>query len=163
MSTDYSTYIGPYVQCTVRQIETIEMRRTCPSVSCASHGRTLSADFCHVCGGHIRDVAFPVIVDAVDTYDLQEAIDERLADVSGDAYSEWSRENKAHLWKPNIGDVGRHLDSREPFALHRITPTDMHDELHAFEEYFAPELATLRTAYGEAAVSVYWGIIQDYS
>lgn len=163
MGIDYSTYIGPYVVCAVQRHTTTDTWRSCPLVACVNYGKYMQPGFCPHCGTQIMDVAFPVVKDTVDDGDIREQIDERLATASGDDYQEWARANSAHLWMPNTGGIGRHLDSREAFSLHRITATDIHNETHAFEGYFAAELAQLRAAYGEAAVSVRWGVIQDYS
>lgn len=163
MSIDYSTYVGPYVACLVQRVTTTEARRTCPNPGCANYTTYMQPGFCSHCGSPVADVGLPVIGHAVDDDDLREAIDERLVTPSGDAYTEWSRNNDIHLWLPNVGDIGRHLDSREAFALHRILPNDIYHETHAFEGYFAAELARLRSAYGAAAVSVRWGVVQDYS
>lgn len=162
MSFSYSTYVGPYAVCAVGRRTTTEAWRSCPNAGCPNYGTHMPPGFCPHCGAPVDDTAFPVVVDAVDDDEVRKYIDERLATPSGDAYHDWARENSAHLWLPNVGDIGRHLDSREAFGLHRIQPADIHNETHAFEGYFAAELAHLRTAYGEAAVSVRWGVIQDY-
>lgn len=165
MSIDYSTYVGPYVRCAVGTKKERASRQTCPNVACPNMGAHLKG-FCPLCGSAIAEVPYTYLVSAVDTYDLQEAIHERLTDANGDAYHEWVRENAAHLWKPNVAWASLrdpHLDSRTDFNLQDITADLVRAELAQFEVFFADDLATFRTAYGEASVTVRWGVIQDYS
>lgn len=163
MSTDYSTYVGPYVRCEVGVREVAGSYPGCPNLDCREFQKERHAAFCPVCGTPIIPLPYMTEVDAVDAWDITEAIQERLTTANGDSYAKWSKEHRAHLWKPNVSDIGRHLKDRWDFYLSDITAGRVEDERVAFEEYFAPELAALRIAYGEAAVSIRWGVIQDYT
>lgn len=165
VSIDYSTYVGPYVVCAVNLWGVSRSRRSCPNPTCKNHGAYMPAGFCPTCGTAVSDVRFSEQEFAVDDDDLREQIDERLVTAHGGAYAEWTHTNSAHLWKPNVAWASLrdpHLD-RTDFNLQDITADLVQAELAQFESFFAPELAQLRTAYGEAAVSVRWGVIQDYS
>lgn len=165
MSISYSTYVGPYVRCVAQLRETTEDRRSCPTPRCRNHGVYMPAGWCSACGSAIGVVQVPALVFTVDDDDLREQIDERLVTAHGDAYADWARTNSAHLWEPNVAWASLrdpHLD-RADFNLQDITADLVRAELAQFESFFAAELTLLRTAYGEAAVSVRWGVIQDYS
>lgn len=163
MSIDYSTYVGPYVRCEVGAKESTQERQSCTNIACSNSGLYMTESYCPQCGTQIGPITVRYMSDAVDAWDIVEAIHERLTTAHGDAYVDWSRANSTHLWKPNVGDIGRHLEGKEDYYLADITAERLAEERIAFEEYFAPELAQLRAAYGEAAVSVRWGVIQDYS
>lgn len=166
MSITYSTYVGPYVRCGVGQIERAETRRACTNVTCENHRRTIWAPealHCHCCGAPIGDVAYTVTVDAISDWDVRDALQDRLATPGGDGFIDWSREQGAHIWIPNIGDIGHHLEEHADFNLAEITAVSMQEELDAFAVAFQLDLNLLRQIYGREAVSVHWGIIQDYS
>lgn len=97
------------------------------------------------------------------SWDVREAIRERLATPNGDEYWRWSEEESVHLWMPNIGKIGHHLHENADFNLQEITAEQLLQERAAFTVQFQQELAILREAYGAAAVSIHWGVIQDYS
>lgn len=162
MSIDYSTYVGPYVRCAVGTKESAEERQSCTNIACSNSGLHMTESYCPQCGIQIGPITVRRMSDAVDDGDIRDAIDERLVTASGDAYMDWAKANSSHLWKPNVGDIGRHLEGKEDFYLADITAERVENERVGFEEYFAPELAKLRSAYGEAAVSVRWGVIQYY-
>ena len=56
-----------------------------------------------------------------------------------------------------------HLEARADFEIQTITPALADAERVQFEVFSGPDLAVLREAYGAAAVTVHWGVIQDYS
>jgi hypothetical protein len=140
-------------------------RTACANTACQGHQEQFTRGlFCSLCGSPIADIAYSITVDSVDQYDVSEQIHERLCAPSGDAYQNWVPQNNAHLWKPNINYGGRngHLESREGFALVLLRPNDVLNERDIFAAFFASDLARLRQVYGDDAVMVEWGIIQDY-
>lgn len=167
MSITYNTYVGPYVRCAVEFKDVIDLKKGCVNAECPNHklDRFVSGKFCMVCGSPIGDVPYTERKEAVDRWEVSEEIDQRFSDPGGDGYYRWVEENKAHLWLPNI-DAGiprnGHLESQEVFALADIQAADIQTETEQFTTFFAAELALLRSRYGEAAVSIHWGIIQHY-
>lgn len=162
MSFGYNTYVGPYVRCAVEMVDVTETRKTCSNLACSTFGHYDDNAFCSECGAPVRELPFSKRDHAVDSWDVSEAINERLTTAHGDAYERWSIDNSAHLWKPNTGGIGRHLDSRADFYLAEITPAELMREVARFTEHFSTDLDTLRQHYGAAAVSIHWGVIQDY-
>lgn len=165
MSIDYGIYAGPYVCCVVRRVPVTKLHITCPNTECKNHGRDMRSAYCDLCGGKCATLSYVELEDAVDHWDVSEAIDERLSSASGDAYARWSEENRVHLWTPNkpIQLVAGHLDAREAFALHIIGPSTIEDEIARFKATFQKDIEYLESVYGADAVSFHWGIIQDYT
>lgn len=168
MGIEYRTYVGPYVRCVVGTAEVEKSRRACLTQGCQNHQRDNAgrdSAFCSLCGSPIGLVPYTVVELAVDEWDVRDALNERLATPSGDGYSFWARDEYAHLWIPNVSTPGRDysLDERADFALMEITPEQALEERAAFTVQFQPELTVLRATYGADAVSIHWGIIQDYS
>lgn len=165
MSINYQTYVGPYVRCVVGTKEAQRLHVTCPNAGCVNYGTDVRTPFCDRCGAKIASLPETYIDDAVDQGDLRDAIGERLINPSGDGYYFWRQVQHIHLWVPNISMPGRdpRLEEREDFALVEITPALIEEERAQFEAFFAAELAAFRKAYGEAAVTIHWGVIQDYS
>lgn len=166
MGIDYGIYAGPYVRCAVRLEPVTKLHISCPNVECKNHGDALRTPFCNLCGSKVATLKHIEMAEAVDTWDVSEAINERLATAHGDAYhGRWSQENHAHLWMPNkpLELVAGHLDAREAFALFTIEPRTIELELARFQGAFQDDLDYLRTVYGVDAVTLHWGIIQDYT
>jgi hypothetical protein len=167
MSTSYRTYVGPYVRCAVGIVEVAVEKRGCTNAVCENHRRTLrvaDATYCHKCGAAIGPVLYAETRDAVRAWEVLEAIDERLTDGSGDAYLRWVEKERAHIWVANVSVPGRdyQLDETD-FALIEITPDQIRAELALFEHHFAGELITLSDLYGPGAISLHWGVVQDYT
>lgn len=166
MSTTYRTYIGPYVRCAVGTVEITRQRRACTNVACPNHTQERIKDaFCSLCGSSIGDVSYTEIEDTINDWDIIEEIGEELTPAFGDAYQEWVGEHHAHIWVANVATPGRdyHLDERVDFALVEIMPDMIREEMAQFEAQFAPALAVFRSRYGAGAVTLCWGIVQDYS
>lgn len=163
MSIDYSTYVGPYVRCEVGVKKVAGSFPGCPTPDCREFQKERHAAFCSACGAPIIPLPYETEVDAVDAWDITEAIQERLTTAHGDAYMDWSQVNMAHLWMPNTGGIGRHLEGKEDFSFDDITAEIVAVEIAAFTTFFATELSALIAAYGDGRVVVRWGVIQDYS
>lgn len=163
MGIHYSTYVGPYVRCAVGVEEVVEQIRACTNPTCPDHKQHVSSAFCRLCGSPVGDVPYRVVRDAVDDWEIREAINERLTTASGDGYFRWRRENHAHIWVPNVAAPWRdcRLEERADFNLVEIASEQVTEELAAFRRYFYPEIATLTERYG--SISIHWGVIQDYS
>lgn len=166
MSISYHTYVGPYVRCRVAFVDMPSYQVGCPNAKCPRFARPSSGDrHCRHCGAPIERVTVTEQRAAVDAWALVDAIGQTLTNASGDAAADWSREQGAHLWYANVETEGRdfHLETPEDFFVCEIAPGQIQAEIAAFEQQFASELALFRERYGVDAVSVRWGIIQDYS
>lgn len=169
MSIDYHTYVGPYVRCRVAFVDTPSYQTGCPNQGCPRYARpspTNGGQFCSYCGTAIGQVAITEKKAAVDAWTLVDAIGHTLANASGGGAAEWERENGAHLWYTNAAnDMERdyHLEEGIDFYTCEITPEQIREELAAFSQQFAEEIKLFRQHYGMNAVSVHWGVIQDYN
>lgn len=166
MSIDYGIYAGPYARCKVSLVEVTKLQISCPNAQCKNHARGLRTMYCDLCGSKVASVPHKEMDEAVDHWDVSEAINERLATAHGDQYhGRWLQENRTHLWMPNnpLELEAGHLNAREAFALFTIEPQTIADEMARFQSAFQDDLDYLRTVYGADAVTIHWGIIQDYT
>jgi hypothetical protein len=141
------------------------MRTACINVDCKNHRERFTRGlFCAICGSAIQDMPTTVMADSVDDYTVSQLIDERLHIPSGDAYSEWATSHGFHVWKPNIDYGGRNgnLESRESFALIQLNGMQIATDIDNFTAAFAGEIDVMRQVYGEHALVIEWGVIQDY-
>lgn len=163
----YHTYVGPYVRCAITMVDVKRLQLSCPNTNCHNRGLHINSNmFCPLCGSQIASITVNDRDSSVDQWDVSERIQERLSSASGDAYSDWSEANLAHLWLPNVRIPDQrdgHLESRCDFFQTPISVVQVANERSTFERFFAKELAELGTAYGSDAVTVEWGIIQDYN
>lgn len=161
MSTEYRTYVGPYLRCAVAQKEVTQLRISCITPECANYGRELRTPFCDRCGKRVGSLPRVTVQDAVDHWDVSEAIDESLSIASGDGYMTWSNVQHVHVWLPNQHEIGRYLETRTDWYLEDLDPITISQEQVAFQSYFDTEITYLRTLY--TSVDLHWGILQDYS
>lgn len=165
MGMSHSVYIGPYVRCVVERTTETTWKATCPNGACPNNGREAHEGerYCVMCGTAISQVAEVETVDAVDRWDVSEAISERLRVPGGDGYWRWSQKESVHLWLPNVGWGGRdgYLDM-DDFQVFTPTADTPADEMRQFVFFFAPELGVLRERYGNSAVTMAWGVVQYY-
>jgi hypothetical protein len=165
MSFTYDTYVGAYARCAVERVPVTRLQITCPTDGCENHGKGMRQSFCQLCGAKVASLPHVELDFAIDQWQVREDIDEVLVQPGGDEYVRWSEANAAHLWMPNQSMPGRdpHLDSREPFMLQEITAKQVETEILQFQITFEDVLTELRARYGADAVTLHWGIIQDYS
>ena len=79
MSTELSTYVGPYLECRPEQIPSTETIRACPNPRCDQHGKHSGVRYCGSCSRELQDRLSPDTQDAVDAYEAAMAIREALA------------------------------------------------------------------------------------
>jgi hypothetical protein len=167
MGISYKTYVGPYVRCAIEFKDDPRIKEACPNRKCKNYGQGwhTRGPFCEMCGSAIADMPYTERIESVHDSEIVDEINERLCSPSGDGYLRWIEEGCAHLWKPNVTTPWRkgRLEAQEDFALIDFeTLSEPAQECKDFIIFFQAELAVLRKHYGEAAVSVRWGIIQDY-
>lgn len=168
MSTNYTVYIGPYVRCTVGRVDVQREIRSCVNAACTEHTRIVwstDVQFCLRCGTTIGTVTMTETADAVDDRMVNEMVHDALVTTCGPGYRDWTREHGAHVWMANVPRDGLRnfvLEDRADFDLIDLAPDPVQAEIDAFRAAFADELTTLRGFYGATAVTVQWGIIQDY-
>lgn len=168
MSIDYSTYIGPYVECRFENKETTEKRRCCPTKSCKRFGKEVyekATKFCDQCGAQIEVVEFPKIVEAVDDYELRMSMDEALHTPMGDELHFWQKENNIHIWMPNrylkCEDYPRIEVEHRESSIQEIPVELPAAQIAAFKSQFEKELAMLAKEYGDDKMTYKWGVIHQ--
>lgn len=161
-------HAGPYVRCRVPQVEVRKTALVCPEKTCQCYHDTdrlwLGSKFCNHCGSKLVDLAYTKSVSGVGVQDLYQRMAERLSYLNSYEYHEWSRENKMHIWTPNIFYSG-HLDSLAEgmFATVSVIWPDIPADIQLFRNTFASEIGILEIAYGAENVLIDWGIIHDKS
>ncbi len=166
MGVDYSTFLGPYVECKVSQTTTKKrtplMRRTCPNPECGQYLRVFAEKnkFCPACGNKVAEVTVDKPADSVNPHELQQQIDERLVFPPNGALSDYMKKNGTHLWLPNqkFSDRKCHYDHKEEtveeIALERIM-----NDFEDFHGVFQNDLNVLAEAYGQDNILIKWGLI----
>lgn len=164
MSIDYRIYVGPYVRCTVDPVPVTKLRVSCNTPGCKNNGKPMREPYCALCGKHVATQSYVELGQAIDEWDISEAINETLHSAHGDEYARWSVEHNAHLWMPNrpIDLAAGHLETPTDFALMNIGTNTVADEIMRFANTFPGEIAYLQEQYGMANVQILWGVIQDY-
>lgn len=168
MGIDYSTYVGPYVECRFGNKETIENRRTCPNKLCKQFGKEIyenSTKFCDQCGSQIDVVEFHKTVEAVNNYELRMSFNEALVTPLGDGIYFWQKENNIHVWIPNqylmCDEYPRVKVEHRESSIQEIPIELPAAQIAAFKKQFAKELAVLSEAYGADKMTYKWGIIHQ--
>lgn len=156
MSLSRSVYVGPYLRCRVEQIEASRDVRACHNPKCKSYQRERydkAARFCGDCGGAITEQSVVDMEDRVNKGELTETIREAL-------HYATMPEGNLVCWLPNV-DRGppRRFGIEHEDGCHSLTTSDIAAETAWFERAFAPEIATIRTAYGDECCGVIWGIV----
>jgi hypothetical protein len=169
MSLDHSVYVGPFALCRVRRVPGTRSLPSCPTPSCAQHGRLLEMSYCGRCGGKCSMVDSACERDSVDVDDAARAVKYALFEVSGRLGAEAPVIGGAgaHVWLPSrIGPrpqrEGRRvglLESGTRTACCEVTPADVAAETLAFGQDYGMELGALEALYGEGAVARTWGVL----
>jgi len=168
MSIDYSTYIGPYVECRFENKNDIEKRRCCPNKDCKEYSKKTYDNkhkFCDQCGTKITIIEFPIIVEAVNDYDLRMEMDEALHTPMGDSLHFWQKENNIHVWMPNqfleCDEFPRVKIDHHESSIQEIPLGMPLGQIETFKRQFEKELALLAQKYGEANMTYKWGVIHQ--
>jgi hypothetical protein len=167
MSVSHNTYLGPYFRCRTRtETVTVEVV-ACPNAACPRHGKRLSFQdaaqrYCPHCGTPI-DRAFPAEdeQDAPDRWDVSDAIDEALSEVTGDD-ADFPRGFGYHLWLPNVGRFGGPKRAKADSSCGVeivLDGVDIEAE-KAWLDGAYPERETLVELYGLGRVETRWGLIR---
>lgn len=167
MGIDYSTYIGPYVECRFGKKNDVDKYRCCPTKTCKSYHKKIWGDhpFCDQCGAKIELTEFPVVVGAVDEYEIRMSFDEALHTPMGDSLHFWQKENNVHIWMPN-----QHLECEEypriklehsESSIQEIDPNCPNGQIAAFRNQFKEELAVLESNYGKENMTFKWGVVHQ--
>ena len=162
---EYSTYVGPYVQCRVETTTEEEPFLGCTNGACVNAAKDLCTAFCPECGAPRGERIRILTVDVIDDGDVEEILRNVFRTPNGDGYLAWSRKHHMHVWIVNHTERMERdpvLDSSASFSLSTITREIVHREIAGLAAVFSRELKRLREVYGEDAVRIRWGIVQDY-
>ena len=166
MGIDYSTYIGPYVECRFSNKDDIEKRRCCPKKDCKEYGKNLwdeKQKFCNQCGEKITAVEFPVVVGAVDEYEIRMSFNEALHTPMGDELHFWQKENNIHIWMPNqylkCEEYPRIELEHQQSSIRDIPVELPANQIEAFKIQFEKEIAVLESNYGKENMTFKWGVV----
>jgi len=162
MSLDYTTYLGPYLQCKVSKTDSMTTRRTCTNSACPNQNGHMNSKFCYECGSPIGDVGFIVKANKVDSGDIREAIHNDMCPPGGEYFYKLSRDQGIDIW---IGNLYRTKNSR-PFSFDReesqlipIGAGVMKGEIDEFVAQYAKQIEVIEKAYGKDNVELKWGLI----
>jgi hypothetical protein len=169
MSNDRLLYVGPYYACRCALItREVEGAPVCPNAQCPNYqkSRYHNGEYCNRCGTRRIGTTRVVQEPAVDYTTVAEDLHERITRPLGDGYYYHALKGFDHIWIANIAVVGVARDfgiDPDDFSVLSITESARFNEVAAFDAQFTAEREVLHRHYGEANVSVGWGIIQHYS
>lgn len=154
MSSDTHIYLGPYIICANRQIQTTMPIRACGTIGCPKCMKPSKSKFCPDCGTTIGEQLKGVTSREVEPDSIN--LDHRLTRAVDSCRQ---IKNGHDIFLPE------HQGPRE-FNLHHLeathmplTPEDRDADLQWFEGYFWGEIQTLYAAYGVANCKLEWGVI----
>lgn len=164
MSVSRNTYLGPYFRCRTRTETVTTTVAACPNATCSRHGIAIrSAPFCSECGTPIER-HFPTDKERTlpDRWDVREAIDEALSEVTSDD-ADFPEDFDYHLWIPNDPRPGGpKRTSADDSCGVEVMLDDV--DIEAEKAWFATaylEHTTLVEFYGGGAnVEVRWGLLK---
>jgi hypothetical protein len=163
MGTDYTTNLGPYVECRTGKVEKTLTKNACINKKCDTYGKERSTPFCEKCGGKIDEFTYKTQGSKVDAWEVAEKLNEKLTSPMGDYIRQWEKKNNIDLWVSNIRRKGKNrpfsFDPTEAVEALEITPALMADEISEFTDQFRGEISILRKEYGLENVTVKWGLI----
>jgi hypothetical protein len=166
MGVDYTTHIGPFVECHTFKKDSVEKYRGCDNRICGEYHERVYNEiiFCSRCGSKIEEVSIPKKENKISIQEVIEEMDENLMPPFGDYMCDWMAENDIDLWLPNKGrpDKGARKFSFDPhdgiqFAV--MNEKMIWGEISEFTNQFRKELSVLRRHYGVENVTVKWGLI----
>ena len=167
MGRTYSTYVGPYVHCSVRTRPTTVEIKLCTKRGCRFAKQDNPMDkknnFCPQCGAaaKVKEIKVKGEVDEVlDAYDITEATNERLVEICS-AYPI----KGVHLFVSNSTKApGITLERGDAVGeIRRYDGIVIDQELMAFRDRHAKDLEIIYEHYGEDRVEVCWGLLAEVS
>jgi hypothetical protein len=161
---NHSTYVGPYLHCSVRTSPLTKTVKVCPHFKCRFHDpKTPMADqnlFCPQCGRKAEETTVKVegqLRDDIDSYQLSEDTDERLAQYNGNY-----PEDGLHLFIPNLEWPREFSIERSCGEVLRVRAVLLEQEMSWFENAFKDGIAKAAEIYGADKISVRWGVLGQY-
>lgn len=156
MGLDYHLYMGPYVECWVREEKREVDVYGCTNPSCKEHAKrdrwpNSDKKFCAACAApwgaskktidHVPS-PYTVLGDDADSF-------VRL-------YSEGEGDEAVYLGSNRRGDRQHHYDTRSDSLHQDMADIDQMTEMAGFEQAFSAEIEKLKEAYDD--VTVRWGV-----
>lgn len=167
MGIDYTTNLGPYVECKTEMVDIEKTIRACTSWKCGLYEHRVSdtdTQFCIRCGSPIGLVPHIEKINKVDTEDVIDEMDDALMIPGGDDFYNWSEKYAVDLWLPNGYRPNEKVrifsfDPMESIQYAEITHEMIDVEITEFNNQYSKSLDILRKHYGSEKVTVKWGLI----
>jgi uncharacterized Zn finger protein (UPF0148 family) len=169
MSMDYTLWVGPYAKCVTPTKTVWKKVNTCSAEACRFRRNQESVgkgtNFCPKCGAKAEVIKVETEREEAEVRveDVRDLLEDRLSLYD----AEYGDEGKP-LWVPNrcnsaLPASARNIDTKYDRQTGEVMPpvhgtTVTNDKLW-FEDEFDDALRILRKAYGEANVSVCWGVL----
>lgn len=173
MGIDYTTHLGPFVECKTRKVSKPGSQgtttiRSCTDAACSNYEKFNKAKHCHECGSKIDNITIPTKLNKVSTCDVTDEIKESLTLPGGDGFYQWSRHKNIDLWLPNNHRPHKKarsfsFDSKDDIQYVEITPELMGEEISEFIDQYSGAISILRKHYGLENVTIKWGLIHIIS
>lgn len=167
MGSDYTTYLGPYLECKITKVAGKEVRRTCTNKKCKNRKfGAMNSKFCHDCGFPVGDVDFPLKINNVKIWELVEKIDSEMITPSGDYFYQFAEKQGIHVWygskkRPHADSRPFSFDPTEDVQLIPLEIVEVNEEIDEFLRQYATSIEIIKEAYGAINVECKWGLVSN--
>ena len=155
MSTDYTTYIGPYIQVHDPPKQVPIKVYTCPNEKCGQHKKLTQGSYCSTCGtkmGHVNSVHT-----GITDYDVADETDDRLMEELTE-YKPYNAKND-RFYLGNRERLGFSFDPTEKVLAVELSLVNSTEVLNKFKVIFSKDITRMEEVFGKENVAVKWGIL----
>ncbi len=149
MGTDYTTYVGPYIQVHNPPKPTIEDFQTCTRKSCPNYKSPVDTKFCPFCGD--GTVILKLRSSAPKYIDIDEVTSSKLCEAFTDRYELYLIPNQKTPFHFTFDPIDG--------AAKDLSQLNAAGDIGRFKLWFDEQLTLIRKLYGRHNVQIKWGIL----
>jgi hypothetical protein len=160
------TYVGPYVECSIHNIEVDAQMRSCTRDTCSQFEKEVhdpKRKFCPQCGSPIGTVMYKTKEKNVKGHWLVEEINEDLSLITNDTFFQTLHEDdNLDIWIANKKFCNRNCWLDGESYVGELTIDDIVREKDQFRQTFAKALKVFSEKYGDGKCVVKWGVVHHW-
>lgn len=157
MSTDYNTYVGPYIKVYNPKKPSTKEYHSCTNKKCKNYEVELSSKFCDKCGDKIQLIKVPSS-EAID-FDVYEKCNEVIAEVMCEYKPDELKEYNIYISNNRNKYNNSIYDPKyETYAIN-ATVNSLTEDIYKFWMAFDKEIVKLKYVFGDDNVEIKWGVL----
>lgn len=157
MSTDYNTYVGPYIKVYNPKKPSTKEYHSCTNKKCKNYEVELSSKFCDKCGDKIQLIKVPSS-EAID-FNVYEKCNEVIAEVMCEYKPDELKEYNIYISNNRDKYDNSVFDPKyETYAIN-ADAISLKDNLDKFSDAFKFEIQKLKSVFGNSNVEIKWGVL----